>query len=192
VYNVAVLASRRSARPRRSSSSVHSQSSITLNPKTDKMKQKYNKAKDKFKFKGYLRPRSRQSALTTPSRSPRSSQEPAATHDQEIPTTSSATVPTNRTEIVPETSTMSSLDVAVPALTATAPEPSPQPEHTPISAAAYIQQPLKPPTPFIAESFCDVLLTVVHGAPDAFPPLKSALGEILKTWKQCEVLHQLL
>jgi len=168
-------------------SPVHSQSSITTNPKTDEMKQKYNKAKDKFK--GFLRPRSRQSALTTPARSPRSSLEPAAAHEQGMPITSSATFPTSQTEVVPETSTMPSADV--PALEAPAPEPSPQPEHTPNSGTVYTQQPLKPSTPVTADFFCDDLLTVVHGAPDAFPPLKSVLEGILEIWKQCEVRHQL-
>ena len=110
-------------------------------------------------------------------------------HDQGIPINSSATVLTSQTEIVPETSTILSVDV--PALEAPPPEPPLQPEHTPSSAAAHIQ-PWKPPTSAIAESFCDGLLAVVHGAPDAFPPLKSALGGILEIWKQCEVRNQLL
>jgi len=40
-------------------------------------------------------------------------------------------------------------------------------------------------------SVCNDLLTVVHGASDAFPPLKSALGGILEIWKQCEVRYLL-
>ena len=111
-------------------------------------------------------------------------------HDQEISATSGAIVLEIQTAIGAGTSATPSADV--PALEATPPEPSPQPEHTPNSAAAYMQQPLMPSTPVIAGSICDDLLTVVHGAPDAFPPLKPALEGILEIWKQCEVRHQLL
>jgi len=57
--NVVVLASRLPARPRHSSSPVHSQSPIIFKPSNAQMKQKYNKAKDGLK--GFFRPRSRQS-----------------------------------------------------------------------------------------------------------------------------------
>jgi len=63
------------------------------------MKRKYDKTNDKFE--GFVRPRSRQRLLASPERSHRSSQEPAATHDQDISTTSSAIVLASQAAIAP-------------------------------------------------------------------------------------------
>jgi len=149
----------------------------------DYIKIKYQKAKGKVK--DLLRPPSRQSALTTPARSPRSSQELAATIEHEIPTTSTAIVGASQTAIAPAAIATASEDV--PALQMSAPEPSPQPKHTPDSAATYAQPPSATSKLATMASVCNDLFTVVHGASDAFPPLKSALGGILEVWKQCEV-----
>jgi len=76
--------------PRHSSSPAHSHLASSSVCQVYNMKRKYDKAKDQLK--GFLRPRSRQSALSVPARSPRSSQELATTQDHGIPTTSSAIV----------------------------------------------------------------------------------------------------
>ena len=153
----------------------------------DTIKRKYKNAKGKVK--DLLRPPSRQSGLTTPARSPRSSQEPAATLEHEIPITSTAIVRVSETAIAPTAIATASADV--PALQVSAPEPSPQPKHTPDSAATYAQPPSATSKLATMASVCNDLFTVVHGASDAFPPLKSALGGILEIWKQCEVCHLL-
>jgi len=124
---VADLASRPPARPRHSSSLVHSQLYITSKQPNVQMKQKYNKSTDKFE--DFLRPRSRQRVLATPERSRGSTREPAATHDQEMSTAPPAMLPRSRESIV-----------------------SPQPEHTSNVAEAYTQPPFEPSTRAIVES----------------------------------------
>jgi len=154
----------------------------------DNIKRGYKKAKGKVK--DLLRPPSRQSALTTPARSPRSSQEPSATHGQGVSTTPSAIMLASQTAIVPTAVDTPGADI--PALEAPAPTPSPQPERTTDAAPIYEKPHIAHPKLDIVPSVCDPLLTVVHGASDTFPLLKSALVEILEIWKQCEVRHLLL
>ena len=153
----------------------------------DNIKIKYQKAKGKVK--DLLRPPSRQSTLTTPARSSRSSQEPVATLEHEITTTSTATVRVSQTAIAPAAITVPTADV--PARDVSAPEPSPQPKQTQDSAATYAQPSSVTSKLATMASVCNDLFTVVHGASDAFPPLKSALGGILEIWKQCEVRYML-
>jgi len=217
----------------------------------DKLKRGFKKAKGKVK--DLLRPSSRQSGVTTPARSPRSSQEPSATHDQGMSSTPSAIVLASQTAIT--SIAVDTLGTGVPAPEAPAPQSSPQPEHTSGAASTYAQPPSamddhdistvpsaivatnqtviaptaiamhaaddpgrKAPgpkkltqlertrdgasayaqplsvTPRLDKvaSVCNDLLTVVHGASDAFPPLKSALIEVLEIWNQCEVRRSLL
>jgi len=149
----------------------------------ENIKRGYTKAKGKVK--DLLRPASRQSALSTPARSPRSSQEPSATHDQGVSTTPSAIVLASQTAIVPAAIVTKIADL--PALEVSAPEPSPQPERTPDAASTYERPPPVPPKLDTVVSVCDPLLTIMHGASDAFPPLKSELVEILEIWNRCEV-----
>jgi len=151
----------------------------------DTIKRKYKNAKGKVK--DLLRPPSRQSALTTPARSPRSSQEPAATLEHDIPTTSSGIVGASQTEIAPTAIATPSADV--PELDVSAPKPSLQPNFTQAPATTYAQPPSATSKLATMASICNDLFMVVHGASDAFPPLKSALGGILEIWKQCEVRH---
>jgi len=66
-------------------------------------------------------------------------------------------------------------------------DPSPPTDTIRNSVAPYAQTPSSPSKLATTGSICNDLLTVVHGASDAFPPLKSALGGILEIWKQCEV-----
>jgi len=96
----------------------------------DKMKRKYQQTKGKVK--DLLQPSSRQRELTTPGRSPRSSQGPATTHDQVISTTHSAVVLANATP-----------NVDIPAFETPAHEPSPLPEHSPNYAATYSEPAVK-------------------------------------------------
>jgi len=147
------------------------------------IKQGYKKAKGKVK--DLLRPPSRQSALTTPARSPRTSQEPSGTHGQGMSTTSGVIVLASQTVIIPTAVDTPGADV--PALEGPAPGSSPQPERTPYTASTYEGPLPAPPRPDNVASVCDPLLTVMHGASDAFPLLKLALVEILEIWKQCEV-----
>ena len=149
----------------------------------DTIKRKYNKAKGKVK--DLLRPPSRQSASTTPAPSPRNSQDPASAVDREIPTTSSAIVPVSQTAIALTAIDAPSADV--PSLEVSASEPSHQPKHAPDPLTTYAQPPSTTSRLATMASICNDLVTVVHGASDAFPPLKSALGGILEIWKQCEV-----
>jgi len=187
-YKVVLVPRRPAHRPRHLSSPVHSDPpSSTPAYQMDTIKRKYKNAKGKVK--DLLRPPSRQSALTTPARSPRSSQEPAATLEHDIPTTSNAIVCVSQTAIAPAAITAPTADV--PALQVSPPEPSPQPKHTPDSAATYAQPPSATSKLATMASVCNDLFTVVHGASDAFPPLKSALGGILEVWKQCEVRYLL-
>ena len=153
----------------------------------NKIKSKYNKAKGKVK--DLLRPPSRQSASTTPAHSPRNSQDPASAVDREIPTTSTAIVRASQTAIAPTAIDAPSADV--PVLEVSAPEPSHQPKHAPDPLTTYAQPPSTTSKLATMASICNDLFTVVHGASDAFPPLKSALGGILEIWKQCEVRHLL-
>jgi len=152
----------------------------------DTIKKKYKKAKGQVK--DLLRPPSRQSALTTPARSPRSSQEPTAPPGHRISNTPSVIVQASQTAIAP--TAIATMSTDIPALEASAPEPSPQSEHTPDSAATYAQPPSVTSKLATMASVCNDLFTVVHGASDAFPPLKSALGGILEIWKQCEVRYR--
>jgi len=105
-------------------------------------------------------------------------------------TAPSAIVPASQAVITPEASVTRNADV--PALEAPAPEPLPQSKHAPNSAAAYTQHTSEHSKLATMAPICNDLLTVVHGAPDAFPPLKSALGGILEIWKQCEVRYHVL
>jgi len=219
----------------------------------ENIKRGYKKAKGKVK--ALLRPASRQSALSTPARSPRSSQEPSATHGQGVSTTPSVIGLASQTAIVPTAIVTPIADL--PALGVSAPEPLPEPEHTPNATSTYAQSPsamhdqgittmpsaivptsqttiaptaiavhaaddpaLEAPAPKQlpqpertrdgasayaqpeplsvtsrlnnVASVCNDLLTVVHGASDAFPLLKSALIEVLEIWNQCEVRRLLL
>jgi len=149
----------------------------------DTIRRGYKQAKGKVK--DLLRPPSRQSALTTPARSSRSSQEPSATHDQGISTTSDAIVLASQTAITP--TAVDTIGADVPALEAPAPGSAPQPEHAPHAASTYAQPPSVTPKFNYVASVCNELLTVVHGGSGAFPPLKSALVEILEIWNRCEV-----
>jgi len=212
----------------------------------ENIKRGYKKAKGKVK--DLLRPASRQSALSTPARSPRSSQDPSATHGQGVSTTPSAIGLESQTAIVPTATVTPIADL--PALEVSAPEPLPEPEHAPNATSTYAQspsavrdqgittmssaivptnqaaiapttiavhavddpaleapvpkqlpqlertrdgdstyaQPLSaPPKLDNVASVCNDLLTIVHGASDAFPPLKSTLIEVLEIWNQCEV-----
>jgi len=153
----------------------------------DKLKQSLKKAKGKVK--DLLQPPSRPSTPATPARSPRNSHDPAATLDHETQTTSSAIVFVSQTAIAPTAIATPSADV--PAREVSALEPSPQPISTQDSAAKYAQPPSATSKLATLASVCNDLFTVVHGASDAFPPLKSALGGILEIWKQCEVRHLL-
>jgi len=104
----------------------------------------------------------------------------------------SATVPTSQTMIAPTAIAVHAADD--PALEAPAPEQLPQPERTRDGASAYAQpEPLSVTSRLDnVASVCNDLLTVVHGASNAFPPLKSALIEVLEIWNQCEVRRLLL
>jgi len=216
------------------------------NHQMQNIKQGYKKAKGKVK--DLLRPSSRQSGVTTPARSPRSSQEPSATHGQGMSTTPSAILLASQTAIT--STAVDTLGTGVPALEAPAPESSQQPGHTPGAASTYAQPPsatdsqgiptapsamvfasqtaiaptaiatpaAEAPAPeplrqpghapdavstsaqpssvtskrATMTSVCNDLLTVVHGASDAFRPLKSTLVEILEIWNRCEVRNLLL
>ena len=78
-----------------------------------------------------------------------------------------------------------------PALEAPAPKQLPQLGRTRDGASAYESLSVPSRLDNVA-SVCNDLLTVVHGASDAFPPLKSALIEVLEIWNQCEVRRLLL
>jgi len=71
-------------------------------------------------------------------------------------------------------------------------ELSPVADTIPYAPEPYAQAPSSHSKLATAGSVCNDLLTVVHSASDAFPPLKSALGGILEIWKQCEVCDLLL
>jgi len=151
----------------------------------DKIKRGYKKVTSKAKY--LLRPPSRQGALTTPARSPRSSQEPSATYDQGISSTPSAIGLASQTVITPTAVDTPGADVPALEAPAPAPEPSPQPQLTSDTASTYEKPLPAPPKLDDVASVCDPLLTVMHSASDAFPLLKLALVEILEIWKQCEV-----
>jgi len=104
----------------------------------------------------------------------------------------SAIVPTSQTMIAPTAIAVHAADD--PALEAPVPKQLPQPERTRDGASAYAQpEPLSVTSRLDSvASVCNDLLTVVHGASDAFPQLKSALIEILEIWNQCEVRCRLL
>jgi len=87
----------------------------------DKIKRNYKQAKGKVK--DLLQLPSHQSAITTPARSPHSSQ-PSTTHYHTISTAPSATVRASQEAVAPTANVTSSADI--PALDA---EPSPRPEH---------------------------------------------------------------
>ena len=101
------------------------------------MKQKYNIAKDRVK--GFIRPRSRQSVLATPSPSP------SATHGQDISITPSVAEIASQAPISPRANATPSDDDAS-ALEAPASVPSPQAEHTSNAAEAYTLLRFEPPT----------------------------------------------
>ena len=105
----------------------------------DKMKRKYQQAKGKVK--DLLRPPSHQSALATPARSARSSQDPTATHYQAISATSSAVVLVSQGAVAPTADATPTAEI--PALETPAPEPSPQPESTPNYAETYLEPVVK-------------------------------------------------
>jgi len=101
----------------------------------ENIKRGYKKAKGKVK--DLLRPVSRQSALSTPARSPRSSQEPSARHGQGVSTTTSVIELASQTAIVPTAIVTPIADL--PALEVSAPEPLPEPEHAPNATSTYAQ-----------------------------------------------------
>jgi len=156
------------------------------------MKKLYKKTKSKVK--DVFRPPSRQSVPTSTAQSPQDSQDALSTHERGTsamsPTVADAGQPaaiqTPSAAASPETR---GLEVPVH-------EPSPVADTTPYSPVAYAQPPSSHSKLAMTGSVCNDLLTVVHGASDAFPPLKSALGGILEIWKQCEVcdlsLHDVL
>jgi len=149
----------------------------------DKFKRGYKQAKGKVK--DLLRPPSSQSALTTPARSPRSSQEPSGTRSQGMSSTTSAIALAIQAAITSTAVDTPGADVS--ALEVPAPGSSSQPEHAPHAASTYAQPLSVTPKSDNVESVCNDLLTVMHGASDAFPLLKWALVEILEIWRQCEV-----
>ena len=106
------------------------------------MKKKFNKAKEGVK--GFFRPRSRQSVLATPERSRGSSQEPAAAHDQEMPTAPPPIFSGNRQLIISHANAVPGHDTL--ALKVPTPEPSPRPEDTSGVAAADTQLHFEPST----------------------------------------------
>jgi len=119
------------------------------------MKKKFNKAKEGVK--GFFRPRSRQSVLATPERSRGSSQEPAAAHDQEMPTAPPPIFSGNRQLITPHANAAPGHDTL--ALKVPTPEPSPRPEDTSGVAVAYTHLPIEPST---SEIIDDVGAQVVN------------------------------
>ena len=105
----------------------------------DTIKRKYNKAKGKVK--DLLRPPSRQSALTAPERSARSSQDSTATHDQVISATSSAVALASQAAVASTETATPNADILV--LETSVPELSPRLEHTPNEAATYSEPAVK-------------------------------------------------
>jgi len=149
----------------------------------DKVKRGYKNAKGKVK--DLLRSPPRQSAFTSPARSPRSIQNLPPTHRKGVSITPSVIALASQTTIAPAALDTPGADD--PALEAPAPEPLLQLEHTPDAASTFAQPLSVTSTRETKKSVCDDLLTVVRGASDAFPPLKSALVKILEFWKQCKV-----
>jgi len=135
----------------------------------------------KSKLKGHLRQPSRQSVLTSPGRSRRSNQEPESFDNPDTSATAPTAKDVSKSTIALAPNTTSSPDSR--GVDAPAHLPALHPEVTP----AYTQPPASPSTLAIFGSVCNDLLTIVHSATDAFPPLQSALGAILEFWKQCEV-----
>ena len=149
------------------------------------MKQLYKKGKSKVK--DLLRPPSRQSVPTSPARSARGSQDASSAHERGTSTISSTAADASQPAIAQTPSAATSPDTR--GLEVPAHDPSPPADTISYAAAAYAQPPSSHSKIATAGSICNDLLTVVHGASDAFPPLKSALGGILEIWKQCEVCH---
>jgi len=112
------------------------------------MKKKYSKAKDRVK--GLFRPRSDQSTLTTPSRSPGISHELSATNDPDISNTTGFIALASQGVIAPQANATPGGDVL--ALEASAPVPSPQSEHTSNIEEAYTKPHFEPSTHVIIGS----------------------------------------
>jgi len=149
------------------------------------MKKLYKKTKTKAKE--LLRLPSGQSVPASPARSARGSQDASSDHERESSAVPPTAVDASQPAVVQIPSDATSAETRgreVPAH-----EPSPPTDTIPHSAPAYTQPPSSHSKLVTAGSICNDLLTVVHGASDAFPPLKSALGGILEIWKQCEVCN---
>jgi len=130
----------------------------------------------------------------TPGAASTYTQPPSPTDNQGISTAPSAIDFASQTAIV--STAIATPRADVPAVEAPTPEPPRQPGHTPDVLSTSAQPPSVISMPATMSSVCNELLTVLHGASDAFPPLKSALVEILESWNRCEVrksqLHDFL
>jgi len=147
------------------------------------MKKLYKKTKSKVK--DLLRPPSRESVPTSTAQSPRDSQDAPTTHERGTSAVSRTAVDDSQPVIAQTPSAAASpetLELEVPVH-----DPSPAADTIPYAPEPYAQAPSSHSKLATAGSVCNDLLTVVHGASDACPPLKSALGGILEIWKQCEV-----
>jgi len=180
------------AHPHRPSSlRLQSEPSQTPVYRSHIMKQLYKKTKNSVK--DLLRPPSRQSVPTSPARSARASQDASSAHERGTPAVSPTAADASQSAVAQTPSAATSPDTH--GLEVPAHDPSPPAGTATYTPAAYAQPPSSHSNLATAGSICNDLLTVVHGASDAFPPLKSALGGILEIWKQCEVcdpsLHDL-
>jgi len=149
------------------------------------MKQLYNKTKNSVK--DLLWPPLRQSVPTSPARSARASLDATSAHERGTSTVSPTVVDASQPATVQTPSAAASPDTH--GLEVPAHDLSPPAETKPYTPEPYAQPPSSHSNLAMVGSICNDLLTVVHGASDAFPPLKSALRGILEIWKQCEVCH---